>query len=85
MRERHPQPPAPTPPDNATELDTSEILTTEEKDKYLPIFNLFVNMKPVEREFKHGQLCRHSRKVNILEKVGIQEIAKVVEQVCCSI
>ncbi|EGF98828.1 uncharacterized protein MELLADRAFT_95386 [Melampsora larici-populina 98AG31] len=59
---------------------TTDALTEAEKNQYLPIFNRLVNKKSVARDFKHGRLCRHSRKGHQLEKVGIDEIKKLVEQ-----
>ncbi|EGG00226.1 uncharacterized protein MELLADRAFT_67924 [Melampsora larici-populina 98AG31] len=62
------------------DLDTSKNLTAEEKAIFIPVFKRLVNMKPIKRDFKHGRLCRHSGKAHLLEKVGIEEINKVVEQ-----
>ncbi|EGG09554.1 uncharacterized protein MELLADRAFT_104169 [Melampsora larici-populina 98AG31] len=61
------------------EADADE-LTDEDKAQYLPLFKNLVNMQNVKRDFKNGQLCRHSGTPNRVEKVGIEEIKKVVEQ-----
>ncbi|EGG13221.1 uncharacterized protein MELLADRAFT_58354 [Melampsora larici-populina 98AG31] len=62
------------------ELSIDLTLTDEEKEKYVPIFKSLVNMEAVKLDFKHGRLCRHSGTARQFEKVGIEEIKKVVEQ-----
>lgn len=64
------------------QIDSTDKLTPEEKEKYIPIFKELVNMKSIVRDFKHGRLCRHSGNGHLREKVGVEEINKVVEQVC---
>jgi hypothetical protein len=68
-------------PTEDDEPSTDSVLTLEEKEKYIPIFKDLVNLKAVKQDFKHGRLCRHSGNARQLEKVGIEEIKKVVEQV----
>lgn len=76
-----PPPPTSTNPIELAEPIADE-LTAEERTQYLPIFKRLVNKNRIARDFKHGRLCRHSGKTRQLEKVGIEEVKKVVEQVC---
>lgn len=83
MQDSHFTDPSIAPSNSVTQnhSDTSQDLTAEEKSHFIPVFKRLVNMKPIQRDFKHGRLCRHSGKTHLLEKVGIEEIHKVVEQV----
>lgn len=80
--ETHSHPPPPPPSTSNTPIpDEMKALTSEEKIRYIPIFKNLVNLTCVARDFKHGRLCRHSGKSHLIEKVGKEEIKKIVQQV----
>lgn len=59
-------------------------LTKEEVDQYVPIFERLVNIRKVALDMHGGRLWRHSGKTrrHDLEQLMMQEISKIVRQVC---
>lgn len=72
-------------PEDETPDPTPDLLTAEELAKYLPIFKELVNTSKLARDFKDGNLVRHSGSQTTREKVMKGEIKKIVRHVSSSL